>query len=121
MKKHLSPPTREPREEPDQTLVRATSDLLATDDAIERLLLKHSASSVESDIEERADYQALDITRNEHIATLIIVSATSMAGVQAKVAVLRSPGMIEDFAHHQQIAVSLADDLIRLDKRAVQS
>jgi hypothetical protein len=52
------------------------------------------------------------VRRNENIATLIAVPATSAVGIQAKVSALRLRAMIEDWDQQQQIAVSLADDLV---------
>jgi hypothetical protein len=42
-----------------------------------------------------------------------------MVGIQSKASALRLECMIEDFDMHQQIAVSLADDLARLGPKAI--
>jgi hypothetical protein len=57
----------------------------------------------------------LGVRRNENIATLVSVPATSAPGIQAKASALRLRTMIEDWDQHQQIAVSLADDLVKDD------
>jgi hypothetical protein len=93
----------------DGDLSRALKDLELTEAALSGLI-----STFGDDADERADYLGLEAKRNEHIATLITVSASSMAGIQAKAGALRLKTMIEDHDQHQQIAVSLADDLIAL-------
>jgi hypothetical protein len=45
---------------------------------------------------------------------LVTVRASSAAGITAKAEALRLRRMIEDYSQHQQIAVSLADDLVRM-------
>jgi hypothetical protein len=87
----------------DAELVRAAQDLAAIDQAFEDLHGKHGHD---------ADFSPLGVRRNENIATLITVSATSAAGIQAKASALRLPSMIEDWDQHQQVAVSLADDIV---------
>jgi hypothetical protein len=71
-------------------------------------------STFGDDAAERDDYTKLEERRNDCIAVLVTVPAMSMAGVQAKASALRLKVMIEDHGQHQQIAVSLADDLIAL-------
>jgi hypothetical protein len=96
----------------DQHLVNAANGLIAADEGVERIHREHAASGAKGDADQRADYQALVDARYEHIATLITVPAASAVGIQAKAMVLREPRMIEDWDQHQQIAVSLADDLV---------
>jgi hypothetical protein len=92
--------------EADAELVNAARDLEAIDHAIEDLHRKYD------DADSRGDYRALGVRRNENIATLVTVPAASSLGIQAKASALRSQRMIEDWDQHQQIAVSLADDLV---------
>jgi hypothetical protein len=88
----------------DERLTAAANGLLATDEAIDQIHREHAATRDEGDADERADYQALLVKQDEHIATLITESATSAAGIQAKAAVLRFPPMMEWMKMHQQIA-----------------
>ncbi len=97
-------------------LVNAANEMRAIDQALEDLHRKY-----DDDADSREDYLTLAGRRLENIATLITVPASSMAGLKAKASALRLRSMIEDWDEHQQIAVSLADDLVRLDERAVQS
>jgi hypothetical protein len=92
--------------EVDTELVHAARDLEATDQAIDSLHRKYD------DADSREDYRAIEDRRNENIATLVTIRAKSAAGIQAKAASLRLRAMIEDYTQHQQIAVSLADDLV---------
>jgi hypothetical protein len=93
----------------DGELRQAFDDLVATDLALSSL---HKAFG--DDADSRDEYMKFEERRDDIIATLIGVPALSMAGVQAKASALRHKVMIEDFDRHQQIAVSLADDLIAL-------
>jgi hypothetical protein len=54
-------------------------------------------------------------TSDDHVATLVTESATSATGVLAMATVLKSQRMIEHWEAHQEIAVSLADDLDVMD------
>jgi hypothetical protein len=67
----------------------------------------------------RDDYRALEDRRNENIATLVTIQAKSAAGIQAKAASLQLRAMIADQDQHQQISVSLADDLVALGPEAL--
>ena len=98
----------------DGALRLAFENLVATDAAIAGLY-----KAFGDDADSREDYADLEEKRDECIATLIDVSASSMAGIQAKAAALRLKAMIEDYDRHQQIAVSLADDLVCLDHQAI--
>jgi hypothetical protein len=98
----------------DGALRLAFENLVATDAAIAGL---HKTFG--DDADSREDYLELEEQRDECIATLIEVPAASMAGILAKASALRLDVMIEDYDQHQQIAVSLADDLICLDHRAI--
>jgi hypothetical protein len=82
--------------------------LRAADEAIDDL---HKARAIEDDADTLPDYRALLTNRNTCIATLIKTRSVSSVGTQAKASALQLPRMIEDYAQHQQIAVSLADDL----------
>jgi hypothetical protein len=101
--------------EVDTELVRAAQDLVAVEQAIDDLCRKYDEA------DGRDDYRALEDRRNENIATLITVQATSAAGIQAKAASLRLRAMIADQDQHQQISVSLADDLVVLRPEALMA
>jgi hypothetical protein len=98
----------------DIELVQAAQDLQAVDHAIGNLYRKFG-----DDADSREDYLALEDRRNEHIATLITVPAKSMTGIQAKAVCVRLRTLIEDWDQHQQVAVSLADDLVQLGPQAI--
>jgi hypothetical protein len=98
----------------DTDLVQAAHDLQAVDQAIKNLCNKFG-----DDADSREDYLALEDRRNEHIATLITVQAKSMTGIQAKAVCVRLRALIEDWDQHQQVAVSLADDLVQLGPQAI--
>ena len=98
----------------DGALRLAFENLVATDAAIAGLY-----KTFGDDADSREDYAELEEKRDECIATLVDVPASSMAGIQAKAAALRLKLMIEDYDQHQQIAVSLADDLVCLDHQAI--
>jgi hypothetical protein len=87
----------------DAELVRAAQDLAAIDHAFEDLRRERGYD---------ANFLPLGVRRNENIATLITVPATSGLGFQAKASALRLDMMVADQDQHQQIAVSLADDLV---------
>jgi hypothetical protein len=63
----------------------------------------------------RQDYQALLKVREGHIATLLSLPASSGAGLVAKATVLKSPDIIGWGEMQEQIAGSLADDLLRME------
>jgi hypothetical protein len=94
----------------DGDLRQAADDLAATDLAIAAIF-----KTFGDDAEDREDYLKLEEQRDDCIAVLIEVQAASMVGIQAKASALRLKTMIEDYDQHQQIAVSLADDLVGLD------
>jgi hypothetical protein len=93
----------------DGELLQAFDDLLAADRALAGLCETYG-----DDVDSRDDYMELEERRNDCIAVLVTVPALSMAGVQAKASALRLKVMIDDRSQHQQIAVSLADDLVAL-------
>jgi hypothetical protein len=99
----------------DSALVHAAQDLEAADQTLDDLHRKYG-----DDADSREDYLALAARRLENIATLINTSAHSVAGIRAKTAAVRLRSIVENYDQHRRIAVSLADDLVRLDK-AVQS
>lgn len=103
----------------DERLIKAANGLLSTDEAIEQMHRQHAASGATGDADEQEGYAELEDLRREHIETLIVVPATSMGGALAKAGVLKSQRMIEDDERHQQIAVSLADDLFDLDQSTI--
>jgi hypothetical protein len=100
-------PSRWPQVEGE--LLQAFDDLAAAELTLGSLIEKF-----EDDAPGRDDYIEVEERRNDCIAVLVTAPAVSMAGVQAKASALRLKVMIEDHEHHQQIAVSLADDLIAL-------
>jgi hypothetical protein len=93
----------------DGELLQAFDDLLAADRAQADLLKTYG-----DDADSRDDYMELEERRNDCIDVMVTVPALSMAGVQAKASALRLKVMIDDWGQHQQIAVSLADDLVAL-------
>jgi hypothetical protein len=98
----------------DIDLVQAADDLQAADRAIGDLCKKFG-----DDADSREDYLALEDRRNEHIATLVTVRAKSMTGIEAKAVCVRLRELIEDYTQHQQVAVSLADDLVQLGPQSI--
>ena len=98
----------------DSDLVHDAQDLQIIDQALDDLHRKYG-----DDADSREDYLALADRRLENIATLINTPAHSMAGIRAKTAAVRLRSIVENHQRHRRIAVSLADDLVRLDK-AVQ-
>jgi hypothetical protein len=98
----------------DAELVQAAQDIQAVDQAIKNMHGKFG-----DDADSREDYLALEDERNEHIATLITVRAKSMAGIEAKAVCVRLRTLIEDYDQHQQVAVSLADDLVQLGPQSI--
>jgi hypothetical protein len=97
----------------DTDLVQAANGLQAVDQAIANLYRKFG-----DDTPDREDYLALEDERDEHIATLVTVRAESMTGIEAKSVCVRLRTLIE-CSQHQQVAVSLADDLIKLGPRSI--
>lgn len=91
----------------DEAIVAAANALFRTDEAIDQFLKRHGDKA-----DEMQDRWDLEDKRNQFIAVLIETPAQTPNGIQAKAAVLRDARMIEDTDQHQQISVSLADDLI---------
>lgn len=96
--------------------MQAARDLQATDQAIRDLHDKFG-----DDADSRADYHAREHERDGHIATLVAVPALGAPGVQAKAAVLRLRTLIEDYDRHQDVAVSLADDIAERGSPALRA
>jgi hypothetical protein len=92
----------------DKELVNAANEMHVIDQTLTDLHRRYG-----DDADSREDYLELAGRRLENIATLITVPAASMAGIQAKASALRAQEMIEDYRRHRQIAVSLADDLVK--------
>jgi hypothetical protein len=97
-----------PSTEIDAVLVQAALAMRAADRGISDLHDKFG-----DDADSREDYSSLEDRRNENIATLVTVPAKSIAGIQAKAVCVRLRTLIEDYDQHQQVAVSLADDLVQ--------
>lgn len=98
----------------DGELRKAFEDLVAADAEIAKLHTTYG-----DDADSREEYLTAEEKRNNSIETLITVPASSMVGIQAKASALRLKVMFEDFESHQQIAVSLADDLACLGPRSI--
>lgn len=101
----------EPVSTSDKALADAAAGMIATDEAIEQMHRDHTASGSEGDADESEEYQDLQEQRDDHIATLIGTRATSSYGTRAKASAVRHRTLIEDGDVHQQVAVSLAEDL----------
>ena len=93
----------------DGELRQASNDLVEIDAAIERLHKKYG-----DDADSRGDYHELEARRDDAIGTLSSVPASLMIGIKAKASALQLDELVIDFESHQEIAVSLADDLIAL-------
>ena len=93
----------------DGELRKALDDLVEMDASLEALHTKHG-----DDADSRDDYLECQDMREDAIATLTDVRAASTAGILAKASALQLQALFEDYESHQEIAVSLADDLIAL-------
>ena len=93
----------------DGDLRQAFGDIVEIDAAIDRL-----HKSYGDDADSRGDYHELEARRDDTIGTLISVPASSMAGIKAKASALQLDELFTDFESHQQIALSLAEDLTAL-------
>ena len=93
----------------DGELRQALNDLVEIDAAIERLHKKYG-----DDADSRGDYRELEERRNDAIGTLSSVAASSMIGIKAKASALQLDELFIDFESHQQIALSLAEDITAL-------
>ena len=93
----------------DGELRQASNDLVEIDAAIDRL-----HKSYGDDADSRGDYHELEARRDDAIGTLISVPASSMVGIKAKAAALQIGELFDDYEAHQQIALSLAEDLTAL-------
>ena len=93
----------------DGELRQASDDLVEIDAAIERLHKKYG-----DDADSRDDYRELEERRNDAIGTLSSVPASSMIGIKAKASALQLDELFIDFESHQQIALSLAEDITAL-------
>ena len=91
---------------PSAPALQAGRGLQATDQAIRDLHDKFG-----DDADSRPDYHARERERDDYVATLVTVPALGADGVRAKAAVLRLRTLIEDYDRHQEVAVSLADDI----------
>jgi hypothetical protein len=101
----------------DENLVTAAQQVLALDDAIEQRHREHAAAcergEAEGDADEHPDYLAMVAAQKAYLDTLISEAATSPAGLQAKASVLRSSSrVLNDYVMLEQVAASLADDLL---------
>jgi hypothetical protein len=93
----------------DGELRQAFDDIVEMDAAIATLHKQHG-----DDADSRDDYLECQDMRDDAIATLIDVRASSTAGIMAKASALQLKVLFEDYERHQEIALSLADDLIAL-------
>jgi hypothetical protein len=100
----------------DLELQRAYEDLQAADAAITAL---HKDFGDEAD--SREDYGEEEELRDACIEALISQPAWCIDGLQSKASALLLRVMIEDYDSHQQIACSLAEDIVRLGSAALMS
>jgi hypothetical protein len=97
-------------------LRRAYEGLQAADAAIAVL---HKDFGDEAD--SREDYGEEEERRDACIEALISQPASGIDGLQAKASALLLSVMIEDYDSHQQIACSLAEDIVRLGSAALMN
>jgi hypothetical protein len=100
--------------EVDGDLRQACEDMMARDQAIASLHKAHG-----DDADSRDDYRELEQLRDECLTTLIDTAASSMVGIFAKATALQHRQLIEDPDMHQEVALSLAKDLVRLGPNTV--
>ena len=93
----------------DGELRQALDDIVEIDAAIDGLRDKYG-----DDADSRDDFLELEARRDDAIGTLISVPASSMVGIKAKAAALQIGELFDDYEAHQQIALSLAQDLTAL-------
>jgi hypothetical protein len=93
----------------DGDITQALETMLKCERAVSDLRKVHG-----DDADEREDYLEFEARREEAIEELSTIESRSMAGVMAKVAALQNPELIDDYARHQAVAVSLAEDLAQL-------
>jgi hypothetical protein len=93
----------------DGELRQSSNDIVEIDAAIDRLQKKYGDAA-----DSRDDYHELEARRDDAIVTLIRVPASSMVGIKAKASALQLDRLFEDYEMHQQVALSLAEDLIAL-------
>ncbi|WGS02212.1 hypothetical protein MTX26_15905 [Bradyrhizobium sp. ISRA443] len=90
----------------DRALIDAAQALAACYQAVNKML-----GDLGEEAEETDEYAALLDRCNANIASLIERPATSKEGYRAKASALQLQDLIGDYRQHQQVAVSLADDL----------
>src|ERR1700752_3444954 len=93
----------------DRTLRLAANDMKAHDQAINEL---HKAYG--DDADSRQDYRKIEALRTACIKTLVEVESSSLVGLLAKAEAVRQLDLRADHEGQQDVALSLADDVIRL-------
>lgn len=101
---------------PDASLVMAAGDLLRLDAAIKALL-----SSDKRSAEETPGYTGLDEARTDALAVLSGERAHSLHGLQAKAHAILSPGLEGDPYAVEDLAQSLARDLLTATNKTIVS
>jgi hypothetical protein len=92
----------------DLALVNATHEMHSQDGAIDRLHKQFG-----DDADERADYHHAQHERYKALKILTKVRSKTSSGLVAKAKALIEPRIIEDNEQHGNIAVSLAEDVLR--------
>jgi hypothetical protein len=93
----------------DGELHQALVDIIEIDAALYVLREKYG-----DDADSRDDFLELEARRYDAIDTLSSVRASSMVGIKAKAAALQIGELFDDYERHQEIALSLAEDLTAL-------
>lgn len=101
---------------PDASLVMAAGDLLRLDAAIKTLLSSDTRSA-----EETPGYTGLDEARTDALAVLSSERADSLHGLQAKAHAILSPGLEGDPYAVEDLAQSLARDLLTATNKTIVS
>ncbi|MGY4476324.1 hypothetical protein [Bradyrhizobium sp. USDA 3364] len=89
----------------DAALVDAAAGVVALDGAIEAFL------DANNDDDEHPEFQAMDSQRSAHLDTLATVPAIGIAGLRAKARTLKVDSVTADLYRHQEISLSLVEDL----------
>jgi hypothetical protein len=92
----------------DGELHQALVDIIEIDAALYGLREKYG------DDADSHDFLELEARRYDAIDTLSSVRASSMVGIKAKAAALQIGELFDDYERHQEIALSLAEDLTAL-------
>ncbi len=101
--------TRPPPDDPDRVLVGLCRDLAGTVSALQLLL-----SADGRDTDEIPGFDALADRERALVARIVVVPAASFAGLLAKARAARLRPEISGYDGAASLALSLADDLIRI-------